>query len=254
MLGTVVFDQLDNVRSAWNENRVIMLINPIDQDSEQKVTLVAPTTVFSFEMLSQMKSIGNNIVEVVISYELCKILELPFVRTVYRAVSSRYPIIDYFMKQDESNLEISKSAYSLLIDAVDSGAGNTDLSRFKTIELIGGLIEQYTNHEIKQNEFVEKFRKSFKIPGYVPLIRSSLHSLKSKVSTFELSLALTEIAKYPVSAVICDIIDEKDGSFLNIDKAQKISVKYNIPMIDTKTTIDLWRSIFKVPKNQIADY
>ncbi|MHA2027882.1 MAG: 3,4-dihydroxy-2-butanone-4-phosphate synthase [Candidatus Kariarchaeaceae archaeon] len=250
-----MFDQLDNVRSAWIENRVTMLVNPVNPGSEvEKVTLVAPTTIFSLEMLDQMRSIGNNIAEVVISYELCKTLELPFIRTVYRAVSSRYPIIDYFMKQEASNQEISKSAYSMLIDAVNSEYGNTDKDRLQTIQQIGDLIDQFDNHELKKKEFVDKFRKSFKIPGYVPVIRSSLHSLKSKVSTYELSIALTEIAKYPATAVICDMIDLKDGSFLRPDKAEKISTKLNVPMIDTKTTIDLWRSIFKVPKNEIADY
>ncbi|MFV2015151.1 MAG: 3,4-dihydroxy-2-butanone-4-phosphate synthase, partial [Candidatus Heimdallarchaeota archaeon] len=119
---------------------------------------------------------------------------------------------------------------------------------------VGKLIDEFHSHELKQTEFIDQFRKSFKVPGHVPVIRSSLHQLKSKVSPSELSLALCEVAKYPMSSMICDMIDSKTGTYVTLEKAKALSNKHNIPMIDTKTVIDLWRSILKVPKNQIAEY
>ena len=221
---------------------------------KEKITLVAPTTIITSQMLRQIRDFGGVNVAITISYHICKILELPFLRTVYRAVSSRYPIIDYFMTQDKSNSEISKSAYSLTIDGIDVEFGNTDNEILATIQQMGKLIDEFHSHELKQTEFIDQFRKSFKVPGHVPVIRSSLHQLKSKVSSSELSLALCEVAKYPMSAMICDMIDSKTGTYVTLEKAKALSNKHNIPMIDTKTVIDLWRSILKVPKNQIAEY
>lgn len=250
-----MFDQLDNVKTAWSENRVVMLRTSISaSSSKEKITIVVPTPIMTSNMLKQMRELGNSQICVVASYDLCKTLELPFLRTVYRAVSSRYPIIDYFLKQDQTNSEISKSAPSLAIDGIDVEFGNTDKDILKTILRVGNLIDGFHHHELKQKEFVGQFRNSFKIPGNVPLIRSSLHLLKSKVSTYELSIALCEIAKYPMTATICDLIDSKTGTYLTIEKAEALSTKYNIPLIEMKTVIDLWRSILKVPKNQIADY
>ena len=158
------------------------------------------------------------------------------------------------MQENKSNSEIANSAYSLTIDSVDAEFGNTFNDVLTTVQRVGKLIDGFHSHELKQNEFVTQFRKSFKIPGHVPLIRSSLHKLKGKVSQSELSLALCEVAKFPLSSVVCDMIDSKTGTYLSIDKAKAISSKNNLPIIDTKTVIDLWRSILKVPKNDIAEY
>lgn len=255
LLGFDLFDQLDNVKTAWNENRVVMLQNSLLSSSvKEKITLVAPTSIITSHMLKQIRDFGGANITVIISYALCKTLELPFIRTVYRAVASRYPIIDYFLTQEKSNSEISNSAYSLTIDSIDAEFGNTYDDVLATIQQIGKLIDEFHNHELKQNEFVTQFRRSFKIPGHVPVIRSSLHQLKGKVSTSELSLALCEVAKFPMTSVICDMIDPKTGTYLTVEKAKIISSKQNIPIIDTKTVIDLWRSILKVPKNDIAEY
>lgn len=255
LLGFDLFDQLDNVKTAWNENRVVMLQNSLLSSSiKEKITLVAPTSIITSHMLKQIRDYGGANITVNISYALCKTLELPFMRTVYRAVASRYPIIDYFMSQETSNSEISNSAYSLTIDSVETEFGNTFNDVLKTVQQVGKLIDGFHNHELKQNEFVAQFRKSFKVPGHVPVIRSSLHQLKGKVSITELSLALCQVAKFPLTAVISDMIDPKTGIYLTIEKAKTVSSKHNIPIIDTKTVINLWRSILKVPKNDIAEY
>lgn len=251
-----MFEQLAKIKAAWAENKVILLVNPIKSPNtiSEKISFVIPANNLNIKNLRKMKNNISGPISVVMSYDLCKILELPFIRTVYRAIASRYPIIDEFMKADKSNQEVSSSAYSLSIDAIDSEFGSTDLDISSTINKIGSIVDQYYHHELLQKEFVNLFTNSFKIPGHVQILRSSLHLLKSKVTIAELSIALCEISKYPMAAVICDMIDPKSGTYLSRQMAEKYAIKNGIPIIDTKTIIDLWRSILKVQKNKIAHY
>ncbi len=247
---------MGKIKAAWAENDLILLVNPIigSKTTSEKASFVIPAPNLSFKNLRKMKKDGSGPISVVMSYDLCKTLELPFIRTVYKAISSRYPIIDQFMKADKLNQEISTSAYSISLDSIDCEFGSTDLDISTTINKIGEIVDQYYHHELRQKEFVNLFTNSFKIPGHVQILRSSLHLLKSKVTIAELSIALCEISKYPMTAVTCDLIDFKNGTYLSRQMAEKYATKNGIPIIDTKTIIDLWRSILKVQKDQIAQY
>lgn len=251
-----MFEQLGKIKDAWTECEIILLVNPIEEANtiKEKVSFVIPANKLNLKTFRKIKRDASGPISVVLSYDLCKTLELPFIRSIYQAISSRYPLIDQFMKAEKSNDKITTSAYSISVDSIDTEFGSTDLDITTSITKIGEIVDQYYHHELLQKEFVKVFRKSFKIPGHVQILRSSLNLLKSRITIAELSLALCEISKYPLAAVICDMIDSRTGSYLNTQMAEKYAEKNRIPIIKTKTIIDLWRSILKIQKDQIATY
>jgi len=232
-----LFDKLDKIKTTWNENKVAIISSPVaDKLIREKFTLVVPTPIITYHTLKQLIELsGGSLMKVILSYELCKTLELPYVRTIYRAVSARYPLVDYFLKQNSENREISKSALSISVDRVNTEFANSHQDRLKTLLEIGTLVNDYQQHVLKQNEFVNKFRKSFRIPGHVQLVKSSLHCLKSRISEYELSLALCEVAKFPLSAVTNDIIDLKTGKYATLTQVNKIAENNKLPVIETKS-------------------
>lgn len=242
-----MFDILDNIRDAWNENRFVFLLNT--KGEHEIVTAVLPSQLFQYAHFQRLREFQTTDPSVTLTYQFCKTLELPYMNTIFRAVSSRYPIVDNLLPY-QSGASISESAYSLSVDHISTEEGSSYKEMEITIQSIGDLVDR-ANSELKMNEVRKEFGSTFRIPGHVRLIRSSLGGMRQKISTTELSLALCEVAKFSTSTVNADLIDVKSGNFLNHNKGLSLAEASGIATIDAKTVIDLWRSIFKVPKNEL---
>ena len=115
-------------------------------------------------------------------------------------------------------------------------------------------VSRHVQNACSRKDFMEKFAKYFKISGYVQLSRAKKGLLKAGLSSNELGLALTDINKYGPAIMLSTLIDNNSGEYMRPSDAEQIAKTHDIPLVESKIIINLWRSINKIPKKDIASY
>lgn len=240
-----MFDTLNEIRKAWDESNFIVISH--EHEETDTLHLVIPSQSIQPFHISEMRKNAGGLIYITIPYEFGRALELPYLSVVYSAIASRYPVISGMLTD---HLPDTAKGLSISLDHVDAQSGISAIDRAKTITSFSDLVDEHSHRKLVGKSLVTKLVSSFRIPGHVPILRSSSGLLRKYIGITELSLALCEITSQAPCTTICMIMDEGTGGVL---RKQDIIAKIDdYPLIDAKTIVNLWRSIKKVSKEDIA--
>jgi 3,4-dihydroxy 2-butanone 4-phosphate synthase len=238
-----MFDTLNEIRTAWDESHFIL----VSQEHETKdiLHLVIPSQSVHPFHISEMRRNAGGLVYVTIPYEFGRALELPYQSVIYRAIASRYPVIGGMLTD---HLPETARGLSISLDHIDAPSGIPAIDSAKTINALADLVDDHSHKKLVGKSLFTKLVNSFRIPGHVPVLRGSSGLLRKQIGITELSLALCEITNQAPCTTICMVMDEGNGGVV-----RKAVAKFDdYPLVDAKTIVNLWRSIKKVSREDIA--
>ncbi len=242
-----MFEILKEIKNRWNDSQCIIIYN--DYNKRNEVHMVIPSQNVNPEHIQTFRKNGGPII-CTVSDAFGKYIGLPTMDVVYKAIASRYIPISIMNQNFDSR--IYQDNFSLSISHVDTINGITDKDRTNTINAIGDFADSFKSKRENKYKFSERFAENFYIPGHIPLITAKLNLLQSKVSITELSLALCEITDQAPSTTFSALLNPKTNNYLSRTDVEKYARSNNIPFIDAKSIINLWRSIKKINKAKIV--
>jgi 3,4-dihydroxy 2-butanone 4-phosphate synthase len=194
-----------------------------------------------------MREQAGGIISATLPYNFCRALELPFLHTIYKWVASRYPIINVLYENKQNTA--GRNNFSISLDHIDVETGLSDSDRALTISTLGEIVDDFKGETNRVN-LLKRFSSTFQIPGHVNLFRASHGLLRRNLGISELSIALCEISDQPLSTVVCRIISDEQNEIK--DYLHLMSEENDYPLVEKQVVINLWRSIKKVPKDEIV--
>lgn len=245
-----MFDILDRIKEAWDNSKFIIIFD--SEKRENECDMVIPSQIVRYDHIAELRVNAGGLICTALSPEYAKNIGLPYLDVVYHGIESRYPLISQMLSHE---LPLgAKSSFSLSVNHINAHTGITDKDRALTISEIGNLADEFQNGSLRKQELLMKFGATFRIPGHVPLLKASTGLLKKRLGHTELSIALCDLTKHAPSATFAEIMDSKTGKALSLQNAKNFAEKNDIPLIDGRTIINLWRSIKKIPKDKIASF
>jgi 3,4-dihydroxy 2-butanone 4-phosphate synthase len=214
-----------------------------------------------------MRRNAGGLVYVTIPYEFGRALELPYQSVIYRAIASRYPVIGGMLTDQVPE---TARGLSISLDHIDAPSGISASDSAKTIITLADLVDDHSHKKLVGKSLFTKLVNSFRIPGHIPVLRGSSGLLRKQIGITELSpvlrgssgllrkqigitelsLALCEITNQAPCTTICMVMDEGKGGVGG--KKEVLAKIDNYPLVDAKTIVNLWRSIKKVSREDIA--
>ncbi|MDH5401034.1 MAG: 3,4-dihydroxy-2-butanone-4-phosphate synthase [Candidatus Heimdallarchaeota archaeon] len=246
-----MFEILNQIKEAWNNNKFILLYDSDKREGE--VDMVLPSQLIQPYHIAELREHAGGLICTALADEICRNITLPFLSTIYEAMSSVYPIIN--LMSSHKLPYGAKSSFSVSVNHVKAFTGITDVDRALTISALGEISDKFATSKLTRVEITNEFGSTFRIPGHVPILRGAHGLMKKRKGHTELSLALCEITNHAPSATMCEMMDSKNNKALSIEDAKNLGEQFDFPYIDGKTIINLWRSIKKINKNEIIpDY
>ncbi len=211
--------------------------------------MMFPSELVVPDNIRQMREDAGGLICTALSDELCKTIQLPFISTIYDNVKSLYPIIG--IMRSHGLPYGARSSFSVNLNHVKAFTGITDDDRALTISELGNMARVHDEGSKTQEEMIQLFGTSFRLPGHVPVLRGSPGLMKTRLGHTELGLALCELTKHAPSVTMCEMMDGKTYKALSFKDAEAYAKEYDLAIINGNTVINLWCAIKKIPKRSI---
>jgi len=214
----------------------IVLIHDAD-DREGETDFVLPAEFVTPSHVQMMRKDGGGLLFLMITDEIAKIFQLPFIADVFTSCEKEYPVLQSLIADDIPY--DAKSSFSLHINHRDSFTGITDNDRSLTMKEFARLCKQcLTNHIEKP---IDKLGKHFRSPGHVPICRSSDKPLTNRFGHTELSTCLLTMAEVTPVACGCEMMGD-DGKALSKKDAKRYADKHDLTFLQGKEIVKSWKS------------
>src|SRR5690606_35696260 len=93
-----------------------------------------------------------------------------------------------------------------------------------------------------QKVILEKFQKSFRAPGHVPILIASKELLNERKGHTEMSIFLTKIANMTNVTTICEMLDPYNYKALSYKDAVEYAKENNLVILEAKELITYAKS------------
>lgn len=227
---------LDEIKSAWQEGKFILLFDADDREGE--VDMIIPSEIAEPHHVAILRKDAGGLICTALSHEVCDHLNLPYISTIYE--NTENPLL---LSMLHHGLPYgARSSFSVAINHVDSFTGITDIDRAMTIKELGDIAKRFELDDDIKDVFPSKFR----IPGHVPLLRGREGLVKNRQGHTELSLVLCELTGFAPSSTMCEMMDAKSGNALSVDDARKYAAKHGYPFVNGAEIIELWNEHLEV--------
>ncbi len=242
-----MFEKIQFAKEAWEKGKFVMIHD--FKKRENEVDLVIPSAIVSPDHIAFMRTYGGGLICTALSHDFSYEISLPFMSAILNMTAARYPVIN--LLSSHSLPYGAKSSFSITVNHVDSFTGITDDDRALTIRELGKLHLEFEKNEVKGVDLVKRFGNSFRAPGHVHLLRASPGLLRNRQGHTELGIALAQLTKQPQSISLVEMLDTETHRAISLDKARKIAEEHDIPLLGGAEILKLWRSIFKIPQEEI---
>ncbi|MDG6218787.1 MAG: 3,4-dihydroxy-2-butanone-4-phosphate synthase [Candidatus Thermoplasmatota archaeon] len=213
-----------------------VLIHDAD-DREDETDFILAAEFVNPSHIRTMRQDGGGLIFLMISDEIAKRFQLPFIVEVFTEAESRYHVLKTLFADDIPY--DTKSSFSLWINHRDTFTGITDNDRSLTMNEFALLSKKVL--ENKELIGVDELGKFFRSPGHVPICRASDKPLSNRYGHTELSIALLTMAGVTPVASGCEIMGD-DGLALSKNAVKRYADKHHLIFLDGKDIIEEWES------------
>ena len=221
------------------QNGKFVLIHDSDK-REDETDFIISSEFISPESIKIMRQEGGGLIFLMISHDIAKKFDLPFLTDLYNTNQHKYPIlkslIANYIPYD------TKSSFSLYINHRNTFTGITDIDRSLTIKEFAILSKKAKN--IEKNEALKMMGEKFRSPGHVPICISSKNLLSDRFGHTELAVSLLKMANMIPVGSGCEIMGN-NGKALSKEEAMDYAKEKNLMYLEGKEIIKAWKKWLK---------
>jgi 3,4-dihydroxy 2-butanone 4-phosphate synthase len=210
------------------------------EDREDETDFIISSEYVSPESIKIMRKDGGGLIFLMISNEIAKKFNLPFLTDLYDKNQDNYPILKSLIANDIPY--DTKSSFSLYINHRKTFTGITDIDRSLTMREFAILSKKVKN--IEKNEAIKLLGKKFRSPGHVPICISSKNLLKDRFGHTELGVSLLKMANLIPVGTGCEIMGD-NGKALSNEETMNYARKNKIIYLEGEDIIKVWNKWLK---------
>jgi 3,4-dihydroxy 2-butanone 4-phosphate synthase len=214
----------------------LVLIHDAD-DREGETDFILPAEFVTPSHIRTMRKDGGGLLFLMISDEIAKVFNLPFIADVFKSSEEKYPVLKTLIANDIPY--DTKSSFSIYINHRDSFTGITDVDRSLTMKEFALLCKQCLSNNVEKP--VDELGKRFRSPGHVPICRASDKPLKNRFGHTELSTSLFIMAGLTPVACGCEMMSD-NGKALSKKDAKRYADKHDLTFLEGKEIVKSWKS------------
>jgi 3,4-dihydroxy 2-butanone 4-phosphate synthase len=182
-------------------------------DREGEVDLVVPPRAVGPADVARLRNDAGGLVCVALGDEVAGAFELPFLADELDHPAAEAAHLGY----DE------RSSFSLPVNHRDTYTGVTDADRATTIAALGDAAADPAGTD---------FAAEFRVPGHVHVLRAAPGLLAERQGHTELGVALAQAADCPPAAVVCEMLDDRDGEARTVADARDYAERHGYPFVE----------------------
>jgi 3,4-dihydroxy 2-butanone 4-phosphate synthase len=218
-----------------HQGKFVLIHDADDREGETDFVLAAEHVTPSY--VRQMRKDGGGLLFLMITDEIARLFQLPFIADVFNESVSTFPVLQSLVADDIPY--DAKSSFSLWINHRETFTGITDIDRSLTMKEFAKLSHHcLTNHV---DTPIEKLGEQFRSPGHVPICRASDKPLISRFGHTELATALLTMAGVTPVACGCEIMGD-DGKALSKKDVKRYADKHDFTFVEGKEIVKSWKS------------
>jgi 3,4-dihydroxy 2-butanone 4-phosphate synthase len=208
-----------------------------DNDSREGETdLVIASQFVTSDAIKRMRQDGGGLIFLMISNNIAKKLQLPFLSELFANISRQYPVLRELVPNDIPY--DTKSSFSLYVNHRKTFTGITDNDRSLTMKKFAELVKIVKDKNSKTA--IKYFGKEFRSPGHIPICIASEKLLDERKGHTELVISLLEMAGLTPVGSGCEIMGEH-GKALPKEHAKKYAEKNNFVFLEGNDIIKAWK-------------
>ena len=231
-------NKIDNAINDLRNGKFILVHDSIDREDE--TDFIIPSEFISPESIKIMRKEGGGLIFLMISHDIAKKFDLPFLTDLYTKNQDIYPILKSLIANDIPY--DTKSSFSLYINHRNTFTGITDIDRSLTIKEFAFLTKKVEN--IEENEAKKMMGKKFRSPEHVPICISSKNLLSDRFGHTELAISLLKMANLTPVGSGCEIMGD-NGKALSKEESMKYAKKNNLIYLEGDEIIKAWKKWLK---------
>lgn len=193
----------------------ILLFDASDREGETDI--VIPAEAATFRDIEFLRREAGGLVCVAIPPESADAMDLPFARDVLDEFDGDVPYDD-------------SSSFSVWVNHRDTFTGITDRDRALTARKLAESVTGSLNGGYD-------FRKEFRAPGHVPVLRAAEGLSGSRRGQTELSIELALCAGVTPAMLLCEMLDGETGHALSKEDARDFAEERGIPFVEGSDVI-----------------
>ncbi len=243
-----------------NASKTLLLGKPViihDADNrEGECDLVFLADTITSNAVAQLRNEAGGLICACIPYHLASLTGIPFLKDILLESSKKYPLFALLTKKTLTY--DTRSSFSITINHRDTRTGIPDNERTITLKKLAAFArhaEKILNFSKKphyaENDLRNMFSREFYTPGHVFLLIGAPKLTRQRQGHTELSLALAQMATnriFPVT-VICEMLDDQNGTALSVDEAEKWAEKNGTIVIQGNDIIQAYENWSNQPTN-----
>lgn len=208
-----------------------------DDNREDEVDLVISSTSITPQHITTLRKDAGGLICTAISMDISIKLGLPYMYDILSIFSNANKTISQI--NQNSSPYGDKPSFSITLNHNDTYTGITDYDRALTISSLASICNEINSSADPnlQRLSIEKFQRSFRTPGHVPILIASKGLLNERKGHTEMSIFLTKIANTTNITTICEMLDPYNYKALTYKDALQYAKKNNLVIIEAKELI-----------------
>jgi 3,4-dihydroxy 2-butanone 4-phosphate synthase len=229
---------IDKIKQAIEDLQKGKFILIFDDDSREAETdLVIASEFVTPNSIKTMRKDGGGLIFLMISQEIAKKLQLPFLADMYTNIENKYPVLKKLVPDDIPY--DSKSSFSLYINHRETFTGITDNDRSITMKKFAELANRVKT--LNDGTAINEFGKEFRSPGHVPICIAAKNLLDERKGHTELVITMMKLAELTPIGSGCEIMGD-NGKALSKDKVKKYAKDNNLVFLEGSEIVKAWKN------------
>lgn len=201
MTGKSTFMAIEDAIPHFKQNKFLIVMD--DESRENEGDLICAASNVSAESMAFLVRHSSGYVCAPMSNEIADRLDLPLLRTGMKYVSNA----------DDRH----GTAYTITVDVAEgTTTGISAHDRALTCSKLAEL-------DAKATDFLK--------PGHICPLRAADGGVLTRRGHTEAAVDLCRLSGLPPVGVICELVNDRDGSMMRLNDCQEFGEKYNIPLI-----------------------
>jgi 3,4-dihydroxy 2-butanone 4-phosphate synthase len=224
---------LDDAIIAFSRGKFVLIHD--DKGRENEVDMVIAAEFVTPMHVGIMRRHAGGLICTAIAHEDASRLGLMYMHDILERMSATAPKLSKLAFNRAPYGD--RSAFSISVNHRDTYTGITDYDRALTINRIADVCRNI------DSDGPERFSKSFRAPGHVPILIASKGLLNERMGHTELCMYLAQVSGLTQSVVVCEMLDINTHHALTIDRAQEYAMENNILILEGSQLINYAKAV-----------
>ncbi|WP_246281991.1 3,4-dihydroxy-2-butanone-4-phosphate synthase [Nitrosopumilus ureiphilus] len=217
---------LDKALDYLKRGHFILLHDSSDRENE--VDMVISAKHVTPEHIAQMRQFAGGLICIAVDDIISRNLKLQYMHESLQ----QYSVDEHKDMIYNSTKYGDHPSFSMWINHTEVKTGITDYDRALTANEMARVAEMPEPYQINY------FKRMFKVPGHIPLLKSAPDLIKTRQGHTEMSTYLLRLAEMSPVSVICEMMDSITHKALSLDKAKKYADSNRIPMLEASEILN----------------